>query len=78
MQPVALNGAEVWAYFVETDEGMRVRFALDDWQRLNLAPGQRVPVRTAGRGDMWLFVTGVAEVPPVVWVTMTRRMRAAG
>ena len=78
MQPVALNGTEVWAYVVETDEGLRVRFALDDWQRLNLAPGQRVPVRLDGKADVWLFVTGATELPPVVWVALARRVRAAG
>jgi hypothetical protein len=44
---------------------------------LNLAPGQRVPVRVAGNDDVWLFVTAVTPLPPVVWVTMGRRMRVA-
>lgn len=78
MQPVALSGMEVWAFVVETDEGLRVRFDVDDWQRFGLGRGQRVPVRVAGRGDVWLFVTGVTEAPPVVWVTLARRVRAAG
>ncbi|QJW93215.1 hypothetical protein [Frigoriglobus tundricola] len=78
MQQMALNGSEVWAFVVETDEGMRVRFALDDWQQLNLGHGQRVPVRVAGKDDVWLFVSSVTELPPVVWVTMSRRVRAAG
>src|SRR4051812_15089202 len=46
---VALNGADVWAYVVETDDGLRVRFALDDWQRLNLGQGQRIRVRVSGK-----------------------------
>ncbi len=58
MQQIALNGSEVWAYAVETDEGMRVRFALDDWQRLNLLPGQRVPMRTVGKVDRRLAKSG--------------------
>ncbi|MDY3551372.1 hypothetical protein R5W24_000448 [Gemmata sp. JC717] len=78
MQPVALNGLEVWGYVVETDEGMRVRFYVDDWQRIGLGQGQRVPVRVAGKDDVWLFVTGVVETPPIVWVTLARRVRAAG
>jgi hypothetical protein len=78
MQHVGLNGSEVWAFVVETDEGMRVRFDVDDWQRLNLAPGQRIPVRLPGKDDAWLFVTSVTETPPVVWVMMARRVRAAG
>jgi hypothetical protein len=78
MQQVALNGAEVWAFVVEADEGLRVRLNLDDWQRLNLGRGQRVPVRVAGKDDVWLFVTSVTDLPPVVWVTLAKRVRAAG
>ncbi len=73
-----LNWAEVWAYVVEQDEGLRMRFAIDDWQRLNLVPGQRLPVRLPGRADVWLFVTKVTELPLIVWVTLARRVRAAG
>jgi len=75
---VALNGAEVWAYVVETDDGLRVRFDLDDWQWMDLGQGQRVPVRLPGKGDVWLFITNVTELPPIVWVMMARRIRAAG
>lgn len=65
-----MNGSEVWAFVVETDEGLRVRFALDDWQRFNLSSGQRIPVRLPGKDDVWLFITNVTEAPPVVWVTI--------
>jgi hypothetical protein len=78
MGNVLVNGAEVWAYVVETDDGLRVRFALDDRQRLNLGRGQRIPVRLPGKDDAWLFVTNVTETPPVVWVVMARRVRVAG
>ena len=73
-----LKGEEVWAYVVEQDDGFRMRFALDDWQRLNFVPGQRLPVRLPGKADLWLFVTGATELPPVVWVTLARQVRAAG
>ena len=43
MQPVALNNTEVWAYVVETDEGLRVRFDVDDWQRFGLGQGSAFP-----------------------------------
>lgn len=76
--PVALNGAEVWAYVVEADEGLRVRFGVDDWQRLDLDVGRRIPVRLPGRDDVWLFITNVTELPPIVWVQLARRIRAAG
>jgi hypothetical protein len=75
---IALNGAEVWAHVVETDDGLRVRFDIDDWQRMNLGQGQRLPVRLPGKDDAWLFITNFTEQPPVVWVTLARRIRAAG
>jgi hypothetical protein len=75
---VVRNGAEVWVYVVETEDGLHVRFALDDWQRTNLGPGQRLRVRPPGRDDTWLFITNAIEQPPVVWVVMARRIRAAG
>ena len=62
----------------EADEGLRVRFALDDWQRLNLGEGQGIPVRLRGKGDVWLFITSVTEQPPVVWVMPARRIRTPG
>jgi hypothetical protein len=72
---IALNGAEAWAYVVELDDGLRVRFALDDWLQLNVGIGQRVPVRLLGKADVWLFITHVTELPPVVWVIMSTRVR---
>lgn len=74
---VALNGAEAWGYVVELDEGFRVQFALDDWQRMNLGIGQRVPVRLPGKDDVWLFITHVTELPPIVWVRLAKRVRVA-
>jgi hypothetical protein len=55
--------------------GLRVRLALDDWLRLNLIEGLRVPVGLHGRADVWLYVTTVTELPPVGWVTMEKRLR---
>ena len=78
MRLLALNGAEVWGYVVELGDGLRVRFDLNDWRRLDLGTGRRVPVRLPGKADVWLFVTGVTELPPVVWVQMATRVRAAG
>ena len=28
--------------------------------------------------DVWLLVTHVTELPPIVWVRLAQRMRAAG
>jgi hypothetical protein len=72
---IGLNGAEVGAYVVELDGGLRLRLALDDWERLRLYRGQRIPVRLPGRADRWLTVWEEAELPPVVWVTLVQRIR---
>jgi hypothetical protein len=63
---------------VERDDGLHVRLGIDDWQRLYLAPGQRIPGRLSGRSDAWLFVTDATELPPVVWVVLAGRVRVAG
>jgi hypothetical protein len=64
------------AYVVELDDGLRVRLALDDWERLGPYRGQRIFVRLPGKQDVWLIVTNVTELPPIVWVFMVRRARA--
>ena len=46
--------------------GIRIRFEIDDWQRLNLGISRRVPVRLPGKGDVWLFIGHVTELPPSV------------
>jgi hypothetical protein len=70
---IGVNGREVPAYVVQLDGGLRVRFALDDWEGLCLYRGQRVPVRLTGRPDDWLFLAEVVEAPPVTWVLLVRR-----
>jgi len=69
---VVLDG--VWAYVVELPDGLRVRLALDDCQRVDLGTGRRVPVRLARQPDERLFVTDVTELPPVAWVTLAKRV----
>jgi hypothetical protein len=73
---MAVNGVEAWGYATELTSGLRVRFTLDDWQRMNIGPGQRVPVQRPGREDVWLFVTHLIETPPVVWVVLSKRVPA--
>ena len=51
------------------------RLALDDWLRMDLGTGQRIPVRLPGATDAWLFITNVTELPPVVWVVMAKRVK---
>jgi hypothetical protein len=77
-EPISLNGSESWARVVELADGLRVRLPVDDWERAGLHHGQRVPVRRAGRSDEWLFVAEVVERPPVAWVVLATRLRAAG
>ncbi len=73
---IALNGFQVWAYLVELDGGLRMRLSLDDWERMGLCRGQRLPVRRPGRRDEWLFLAEVVELPPLVWIVLANRVRA--
>ncbi|MBA4067304.1 MAG: hypothetical protein C0501_27070 [Isosphaera sp.] len=73
-QLIALGGHHLWAYAVAGGDEVRVRLPLDDWERSGLAEGRRVPVRIGDRPDRWPFVAGVAELPPVVWVTLAPRL----
>ena len=36
----------------------------DDWLRLRLAEGRRVPLRLPGRADVWVTIARVTEIPP--------------
>ena len=73
---VRLGKADVWAYVVETGEGMRVRVSADEWAGLGLHAGQRLPVRRAGHRDEMLFLAEAVEVPPFVWLVMLCRVPA--
>ncbi len=75
---IDLNGTEVWGYVVEQDDGLRVRVALDDWQRLGFFEGRRVSLKLPRTEEALLFITRVAESPPLVWVTLAKRIRVAG
>jgi hypothetical protein len=75
---LALNGFEVWAYVVELDEGYRMRLSLDDWYASRFSEGRKIPVRMRGRADEWLFITNAVSLPPVVWVTVLKRMLVLG
>lgn len=60
------------------DGGVRLQLNINDWKRLRLYRGQRVPVRLPGKSDDWLYLVEAVEVPPVAWVTLARRVRAVG
>jgi hypothetical protein len=75
---IGVNGAEVWAYVVELQGGLRVRLLIDDWERLGLFRGQRIQIRLPEKADQWLYLAEVTETPPVVWVVMVERVRGVG
>ena len=75
---IAVNGRETWGYVVELAEGLRIQLSIDDWERMGLVEGQRIPVRLPNKPDAWLYVENVTHLPPVVWVMMVRRLRVAG
>jgi hypothetical protein len=76
---ITLAGRELWAYVVDLEGGLRVQFALDDWELLGLYRGQRVGVRRAGSQAVEkLFLAEVMPLPPIVWVVFANRVRAAG
>ena len=74
-EQIALNGFEVWAYVVELEGGLRMRLDLNDWERVGLCRGQRIPVRRSGCRDEWMFLAEVVELPPLVWVVFANRVR---
>jgi len=73
---ITLNGYLVWAYVVELEGGLRMRFDLNDWERLRLYRGQQISIQREGRSEERLFLAELVEVPPVVWVVMSNRVRA--
>jgi hypothetical protein len=74
---VTLNGISIWAYVIEQPDGLRIRFSLDDWERVFLQPGQRVPIRLPDGSEPKVFVDRVRQEPPFVWVTAVPRMLAS-
>jgi hypothetical protein len=49
---VGLNGFQLWVYIVALADGVRLRLALDDWNKLDLDVGRRVPVRVGEKRDV--------------------------
>jgi hypothetical protein len=71
---IQLNGSVVWGFVLEVGRGLRLRLSVDDWERLSINPGQRIPVRIPNRFDASLVVGELVEVPPVVWIMLTHRV----
>jgi hypothetical protein len=75
---INLNGVAVYAYVLVDGAGVRVRVSADDWERLNLSPGQRVRYDPPGRKGPALLLARADHEPPVVWLRLvpltTRQM----
>ncbi len=71
--PVGLNNSEMWALVEDTEDGLRVRLSIDDWERACLRLGQRVLARITGRPDTTLYIADADEQPPLVWATLAPR-----
>jgi hypothetical protein len=64
-------GSEVvYAYFTTTAGAIRVRFSVDEADRLGPAEGLRVMVTLPGRAAAEALVTAVRRVPPFAWVEL--------
>jgi hypothetical protein len=61
---IHLNGYPVEAFVLERAGGVRVEVDHDDWVRLRLAEGRKVPLRLPGRADPWVTISRVTEIPP--------------
>jgi hypothetical protein len=61
---VTVGGHAVYAAFVPTARGLRLRVSADDWERLSLATGARVEVGLPGAGRVPYFVRSVTFVEP--------------
>ena len=72
---IGVNGSELAAYVVNLEGGLRIRFASDDWDRLHIYRGQRVPIRLPCNPDVWFFLAEEVELPPVTWVVFVQSFR---
>jgi hypothetical protein len=61
---IQLNGFRVDAFVVEQAGGLRVDMEHDEWLRLGVREGRLVPLRMAGRDDVWVRIARVIEIPP--------------
>jgi hypothetical protein len=75
-EQLTMNGRAVWAYVVELDGGLRVRFDLSDLEQLNLYRGQMVTVRRNNGPEERQFLASVVELPPIAWVVLAEHVRA--
>jgi hypothetical protein len=56
------------------EDGFRLRLAIDDWYASRLSEGRRITVKMPSKEDALLFITDTKMIPPVVWVTLMRRI----
>ena len=65
---MAVRGVELWGWVVETNSGFRVRFDLEEWERLRLYRGQRVAVtgKDVERGRHISDLRGLDQSQPAI------------
>jgi hypothetical protein len=68
---VSWGGEPVYAYFTTDGNTLRVRFSLDEADRLGLTEGLRVWVALPDRQPADVLVMRVARTPPFAWVELT-------
>lgn len=68
--PVGIGGRVVYGVFVALDGGLRLRVAVDDWERVGVRDGERVEVTLPGEPKRWYFVAGVWWVETWYWVEL--------
>jgi hypothetical protein len=72
---ICVNGRLIEAFVIELLGGLRVRFAIDDWNALDLFRGQRVPVKLTGKDEVCLYLSEALEAPPIAWAVFVARFR---
>lgn len=68
--PVAVNGSVVYGYWTDRGGACRLRLGLDDWDRLGLNAGQRVPFGRPGQPPDEVLIAAADRHPPVVWLDL--------
>ncbi|HEX4607976.1 MAG TPA: hypothetical protein VH092_07210 [Urbifossiella sp.] len=68
--PVAVNGTQVYGYWIDRGGACRLRLALDDWDRLGLHAGQRVRFGRPDQHPDEVLIAAADRNPPVVWLDL--------
>ena len=69
--PIVWCGEVVYGYFTADAGVTRVRFSVDEADRLDVAEGRRVAVTLPGQVPADGLVVRVQREPPFVWIELT-------